>query len=86
MLGKIDERLAPIEAQRVVFDLGDPAAGIHALSFRLGSFSEVQSSVAISNLEWGLVKVIPEPSTLTLAILFFVCFVCCFRLGRLKST
>jgi len=69
VLGKIDERFAPAGIQQVVFELDDPLPGSHTLSLRFDSFSDVPSSVSISNLEWGSVHFVPEPSALTLAIL-----------------
>ncbi len=69
VLGKIDERFAPAGIQQVVFELDDPLPGSHTLSLRLDSFSDVPSSVSISNLEWGAVQVVPEPSTLILTAL-----------------
>ncbi|MFH1353815.1 MAG: PEP-CTERM sorting domain-containing protein [bacterium] len=85
VLGKIDERFAPTGIQQLVFELDDPLPSLHALSLRLDSFSAVPSSASISNLEWGSVHVVPEPSTLILTVLAILALVASYLRRRLAQ-
>jgi hypothetical protein len=52
-LGTIDERFALGSMDQYVLPLPEHEAGLHTLSFRLDSFSEIDSSIALSNVQFG---------------------------------
>ncbi len=64
-VGLVDERFAFDDGQPYRFYLGEAVTGIHRLAFRLDSFTDVTSSVAISNVSTGSYQ-IPEPSAFML--------------------
>ena len=62
-VGTIDERYALEGLQRYIFDLpGTYDTGTYTLAFRLDSFSNVPSSVTVTDFHTGSFSTVPEPA------------------------
>ncbi|MFH1354471.1 MAG: PEP-CTERM sorting domain-containing protein, partial [bacterium] len=73
VVGLLDERFVLDGVQPYQFYLGEVEDGLHTLGFRLDSFTDIASSVVISNVRTGL-TVVPEPSAIVLLATGIVTF------------
>ncbi|MCR4334775.1 MAG: formylglycine-generating enzyme family protein [Patescibacteria group bacterium] len=66
VIGTIDERVAPSEMHQYTFSVPRIANGIQTIGFRLDSFSDMTSSVTVTNVSLGFIGV-KEPFFLSSA-------------------